>query len=134
MQPIAQYVGLDVSLDEAKACVVDETGKIVWRGKCASTPEEIEQLVRQHAAGAVRIGFETGLLSVWLYHELKKRKLPVVCIDARHAKAALSVQINKTDANDANGIAQIVRVGWYREVLVKSMDAYAVRSMIMART
>lgn len=134
MQPVAQYVGLDVSLEEAKACVVDEAGKIVWRGKCASTPDEIEQLVRRYAADAVRVGFETGLLSVWLYHELKKRGLPVICIDARHAKAALSVQINKTDANDAHGIAQIVRVGWFREVLVKSMDAYAVRSMIVART
>ncbi|MGV6873868.1 IS110 family transposase [Pseudochelatococcus sp. B33] len=134
MQYYAEYVGLDVSLEETKACVVDEAGKVIWRGKCDSTPEKIEQLVRKHAPNAVRIGFETGILSVWHFHELKKRGLPVICIDARHAKAALSVQINKTDANDALGIAQIVRVGWYREVLVKSMDTYAVRSMIIARS
>ncbi|MET4518694.1 IS110 family transposase [Bradyrhizobium sp. I1.7.5] len=134
MQPITQYVGLDVSLDETKACVVDEAGRTLWRGCCTSTPDEIEQLVRKHAPNAVRVGLETGMLSVWLFHELKKRRVPVICIDARHAKAALSLQINKTDANDAHGIAQVVRVGWYRQVLVKSMDTYAVRAMISARS
>jgi hypothetical protein len=73
------------------------------------------------------------MLSVWLFHELTKRRVPIFCIDARHAKAALSLQINKTDANDAQGIAQVVRVGWYRQVLVKSMDTYAIRAMISAR-
>lgn len=134
MQPIHQYVGLDVSLEESKACVVDEAGRTLWRGRCPSTPEDIEQLVRKRAPDAVRVGIETGMLSVWLFHELKKRDVPIIVIDARHAKAALSLQINKTDANDAHGIAQVVRVGWYREVLVKSMDTYAVRSMIVARS
>jgi transposase len=81
----------------------------------------------------VRIGLETGLLSTWLFHELKKHGLPVICIDARHAKAALSLRVNKTDANDAHGIAPIVRVGWYREVMVKSMDNHALRAMLSAR-
>lgn len=81
----------------------------------------------------MRVGLETGMLSVWLFHELKKRRVPIICIDAHHAKAALSLQINKTDANDAQGIAQVVRVGWYRQVLVKSMDTYAIRAMISAR-
>lgn len=96
MQYSREYVGLDVSLEETKACVVDEAGKVIWRGKCDSTPEKIEQLVRKHAPNAVRIGFETGILSVWHFHELKKRGLPVICIDARHAKAELSVQIKNT--------------------------------------
>ena len=74
-------------------------------------PEGIHAVVAKHAREAVRIGLETGQLSTWLFHELRARQLPVICIDARHAKAALSLQINKTDANDAHGIAQIVRVG-----------------------
>jgi len=74
---------------------------------------------------------ETGQLSTWL--SLRRLDLPVVCLDARHAKAALSLQVNKTDDNDAHGLAQIVRTGWYREVAVKSMDSQAVRVLLMAR-
>jgi transposase len=96
-------------------------------------PEGIHAVVAKHAPEAVRVGLETGQLSTWLFHELRARQLPVICIDARHAKAALSLQINKTDANDAYGIAQIVRVGWYREIGVKSMDSHAVRAMLVAR-
>jgi transposase len=127
------YVGLDVSLEHTSVCVLDEAGSVVWRGKCASEPESIAAALRKHASGAVRIGLETGLLSTWLFHELKKRDLPVICIDARHAKAALSLRVNKTDTNDAHGIAQIVRVGWYREVVVKSMDNHTLRAMLSAR-
>ena len=77
MHPMAQYVGLDVSLEETKACVVDEAGQTLWRGCCASTPDEIEQLVCKHAPNAMRVGLETGMLSVWLFHELKKRRFPI---------------------------------------------------------
>ena len=83
--------------------------------------------------GAAEYCLETGLLSTWLFHELRKQELPVICIDARHAKAALSLRINKTDTNDAHGIAQIVRVSWYREVVVKSMDNHTLRAMLSAR-
>jgi transposase len=128
------YVGLDVSLEQTSLCVVDGAGAVVWRGKCHSAPGEIAAVLAKHAIGAGRIGLETGLLSTWLFHELKARRLPVVCIDARHAKAALSLKLNKTDANDAQGIAQIIRVGWYREVAVKSMDHHALRAMLSARS
>ena len=127
------YVGLDVSLEHTSVCVLDEAGSVVWRGKCTSEPESIAASLRKHAPGAVRIGLETGLLSTWLSHELKRRDLPLICIDARHAKAALSLRVNKTDTNDAHGIAQIVRVGWYREVVVKSMDNHTLRAMLSAR-
>jgi transposase len=127
------YVGLDVSLEQTSICVVDDAGAVVWRGKCSSTADSIAAVIGKHALGVVRIGLETGLLSTWLFHELRKMKLPVICIDARHAKAALSLRVNKTDANDAHGIAQIVRVGWYREVAVKSMDNHALRAMLSAR-
>src|ERR1700680_4590534 len=114
-----QYVGLDVSLKETSICVIDDADKIVWRGRADSTPEAIASAVKQHAPHAVRIGRESGQLSSWLFHGLKEAGLPVICVDARHAKAALSLKVNKTDANDALGLAQIMRVGWYREVTVK---------------
>src|SRR3712207_1466827 len=116
------YVGLDVSLETTSVCVLDEKGGVLWRGKVASTPEAIAAAVRAHAPEVGRIGLETGPLCTWHWHALREAGLPVVCLDARHAKAALSLQLNKTDANDAYGLAQIVRTGWYREVAVKSLD------------
>src|SRR4051794_9485806 len=127
------YVGLDVSLEETAICVLDKTGKVIWRGRCPSDPEVIARIVWDRAPFAVRIGLETGQLSTWLVHSLRRLGLPVVCLDARHAKAALSLQVNKTDDNDAHGLAQIVRTGWYREVAVKGMDSQAVRVLLMAR-
>jgi transposase len=78
----------------------------------------------------VRIGLESGPLSTWHWHALKAMGLPVVCLDSRHAQATMSGQVNK---NDAHGLAQIVRVGWYREVGVKSLDSHTIRSMLGAR-
>jgi transposase len=83
-----QYVGLDVSLKETSICVIDDADKIVWRGRAASTPEAVASAVKQHAPHAVRIGLESGQLSGWLFHGLKEVGLPVICVDARHAKAA----------------------------------------------
>lgn len=100
-----QYVGLDVSLETTAVCVIDGQGAMVWRGKCASTLESITAAVQTYAPAAVRVGLETGQLSNWLTLNLRRRGLPIVCLDARHAKAALSLQINKTDANDAFGLA-----------------------------
>lgn len=113
---LKQYVGLDVSLDLTSIAVVDENDQVVWRGSVVSTPDAITEVVQKHAKRADRVGLEAGQLSAWLYHGLRAKGLPVICIDARHAKAALSLKINKTDANDALGLAQIMRVGWYREV------------------
>jgi transposase len=81
----------------------------------------------------VRIGVETGAMTPWLVHELRKLGLETVCLDARHARAALKMQINKTDQNDAEGLAQIVRTGWYRSVHVKSLDSHRVRAILGAR-
>jgi transposase len=133
MSQSKQYVGLDVSLKETSICVIDDADKIVWRGQVDSTPEAIASAVKQHAPHAVRIGLESGQLSSWLFHELKEAGLPVICVDARHAKAALSLKVNKTDANDALGLAQIMRVGWYREVTVKGLDCQAERALLVAR-
>jgi transposase len=128
-----QYVGLDVSLKETAVCVLDERGERVWQGKCSSAPDDIEAVIRRRAPGAVRIALETGPLCVWHWHALREAGLPVVCLHARHAKAALMMQLNKTDPNDAFGLAQIVRCGWYREVEVKSLDSHRVRLLLSAR-
>ena len=128
-----QHVGLDVSLEQTSVCVVDGDGKTLWQGKCASTPEAIAATIRAKAPAVVRIGLESGPLSSWHWHELRKAGLPVVCLDARHAKAALALQLNQTDRNDARGLARIVRTGWYREVAVKSVDSQLVRSLLTTR-
>lgn len=128
-----QYVGLDVSLEETSLCVVNESGDVVFRGRVASTPEAIERAVRSKAPAAERVVLEAGPLSTWLWHELRAAGLPVVCADARHAKAALKMQVNKTDDNDAEGLARIAHSGWYREVRVKSLRSHFERSLLGAR-
>jgi transposase len=128
-----QYVGLDVSQKETTVCVIDGDGKRVWQGTCRSIPDAMAEVVRTKAPQAIKVAMETGPLAVWHWHELKAAGVPIVCIHARHAKAALSMQINKTDANDAFGLAQIVRTGWYRPVDVKSMESHKLRLLVAAR-
>jgi transposase len=127
------YVGLDVSLKETSICVVDGSGEIVCEGAVLSEPEAIAEFVKTEAPQAKRIGLETGPTSTWLWHELRALGLPVICIDARHAKAALSMQINKSDRNDAAGLARIMQCGWYREVLVKRLSCHEVRAALNSR-
>ena len=102
------YVGLNVSLKQTSICVVDQSGTVVREGSSISDPEAISVYVRSKAPDAVRIGLETGPTSTWLWTELKRFGLPVICIDARHAKAVLKMQINKSDRNDAIIIAAAV--------------------------
>jgi transposase len=130
---MTQYVGLDVSQKTTAICVVDAAGRRLWRGQCASVPERIEQVVRHQAGDDAQIGIETGPMTPWLVHELRGRGLEVTCLDARNARAALKMQLNKTDQNDAEGLAQIMRTGWYRSVHVKSLEAYRARALLGAR-
>ena len=127
------YVGLDVSQKLTAICVVDDTGRRLWRGQCTSDPEQIERTVRRHGGEDARIGLETGPMTPWLVHKLRGRGLTVTCLDARHARAALKMQINKTDQNDAEGLAQIMRTGWYRSVHVKSFNSHRARALLGAR-
>jgi transposase len=128
-----QYVGLDVSQKETSVCVVDEQGRLMFEGKVKSTPGALTDLIHRRAPQAERIGFETGAMASWLWHELRRVGLPVVCIDARHAHAALSVRINKSDKNDARGLAELIRIGWHREVAVKSEESQKIRAVLVAR-
>ena len=130
---MTRFVGLDVSQKLTAICVVDETGRRLWRGQCATDPGQIERTVRGHAGGDAKIGVETGPMTPWLVHELRARGLDVTCLDARHASAALKMQMNKTDQNDVEGLAQIMRTGWYRPVHVKSLDAHRARALLDAR-
>ncbi len=127
------YVGMDVSLKETSLCVVDGKGEIVSEGTVLSEPSAIAAFTKVKAAGAKRIGLETGPTTTWLWHELRALGLPVICIDARHAKAALSMQINKSDRNDAVGLARIMQCGWYKEVQVKSLACHEVRAVLNSR-
>jgi transposase len=127
------YVGMDVSLKETSICVVDGKGEIVSEGTVISEPSAIADVLRSKAPGAVCIGLETGPTTTWLWHELRRLGLPVICIDARHAKAVLSMQINKSDRNDAVGLARIMQCGWYKEVQVKSVSCHEVRAVLNSR-
>lgn len=109
---MTEYIGLDVSMKET-AVSIRRGGERIWRGKCTSDPNIIAELVRKRAQAAKRIVFETGPLSVWSYHSLRSEGLPAVCIDARHAKAALDMAANKTEANDADGLAHLAEVGFF---------------------
>jgi transposase len=130
---MVHYVGLDVSLKQTSICVVNETGSIVRECVADSDPETIAALVRSKAPDVVRIGLETGPTSTWLWTELKRLGLPVICIDARHAKAVLKMQINKSDRNDAAGIARIMQTGWFKEVRVKDLDSHALKALLTSR-
>ena len=127
------YVGMDVSLKETSICVVDGSGEIVSEGTVISEPAAIAAFIEAKAGCALRIGLETGPTTTWLWHELRALCLPVICIDARHAKAALSMQINKSDRNDAVGLARIMQCGWYKEVQVKSVSCHELRAVLNSR-
>jgi len=130
---MVHYVGLDVSLKQTSICVVDQAGSIVREGVVDSNPGAIAAFVRLNAREVGRIGLETGPTATWLWTELKRLGLPVICIDARHAKAVLKMQINKSDRNDASGIARIMQTGWFKAVQVKDLESHAVRALLASR-
>jgi transposase len=127
-----EFIGLDVSLKDT-AISIRRGGKRVWRGKCPSDPKLIAEIIRKRAPNAKRVVFETGPLSVWFFHALVAEGLPAICIDARHAAKALDMAANKTDANDADGLAHIAEVGFYKEVRVKSFDSMLIRTLVNGR-
>jgi transposase len=127
------YAGLDVSVKETSICIVDETGKICREVKVPSHPEDLLRVLQDPAWNLVRVGLEAGPLSQWLFSGLAEVGLPVVCIETRHARAYLKAQINKTDRNDARGIAQMMRVNLFRPVHVKTLASQKQRALLTAR-
>ncbi|RVO73547.1 IS110 family RNA-guided transposase [Sinorhizobium medicae] len=127
------YAGLDVSVKETSICIVDETGKICRELKVTSHPEDLARALTDPAWQLARVGLEAGPLSQWLFDGLWRAGLPAICIETRHAKAFLRAQVNKSDRNDARGIAQMVRVGLYRPVHVKTLESQNRRALLSAR-
>lgn len=131
---MVEYVGFDVSKEETSYCVMDKDGKVLARGKTATDPTALFEALREHCLCPERIVMETGTLSHWLVRELRERGLPVELIDARQAHAVMKLQHNKTDANDAELLAEIARTGFCRPVAVKSEEAQGGRIALKARS
>jgi transposase len=127
------FAGLDVSVKETSVCIVDDAGKIVQEVRVASEPEALLQVLTNTIYRCKRVGLEAGPLSQWLYSVLAEAGLPVICVETRHMRAMLKAQINKTDRNDARGIAQMMRVGLYRPVHVKTLRSQKLRVLLTHR-
>jgi transposase len=127
------YAGIDVSLERSSVCVVDATGRIVREAKVASEPEALVAFLGRLGMAVTRVGLEAGPLSQWLHEGLAKAGFEAVLLETRHVKAALSAMVVKTDRKDARGIAQLLRMGWYRPVHRKSPPAQEVRALLVGR-
>ncbi len=130
---MAHYAGIDVSLERSSVCVVDAAGRIVREAKVPSEPEALVRFFNQLGVPVVRIGLEAGPLSQWLHAGLTAAGLEAVLLETRHVKAALSAMVVKTDRKDARGIAQLLRMGWFRPVHRKSPPAQEVRALLVGR-
>src|SRR5215207_187992 len=127
------FVGLDVSVKETAICVVDEQGRVVARATVESGPAAIVSWLLARGIRYGRVGLEAGPMSPWLYAGLVEAGLPAVCVETRHMHAALSARINKTDRNDAHGIAQMMRVGLFKPVHVKTPASQLRRLLLTSR-
>jgi transposase len=127
------FAGLDVSVKDTSVCIVDDAGKIIREVKVASEPDALLAVLTNRSYHFKRIGLEAGPLSQWLFSALAEAELPVVCVETRHMRALLKSQINKTDRNDARGIAQMTRVGLYRPVHVKTLRSQKLRMLLTHR-
>jgi transposase len=127
------YAGLDVSLEETAVCLVDADGHALREQKASSEPGAIAEVLAAYASGLRKVGIEASSLGGWLQKELAGRGFEAVMIESHHTHVSLSTMRNKTDRNDARGIAQLMRLGWYKVVHVKSLDAQRLRMLLGAR-
>src|SRR5437899_4753088 len=127
------FAGLDVSGKETSVCMMDNAGKVVREARVATEPEALLQVLTNTIYRFKRVGLEAGPLSQWLYSVLAEAGLPVICVETRHMRAVLKAQINKTDRNDARGMAQMMRVGIYRPVHVKTLRSQKLRMLLTHR-
>src|ERR1700686_4050848 len=127
------FAGLDVSVKKTSICIVDDTGGLVREVKIASEPEALLQVLANPTYHFKPLGLEAGPQSQWLFSALAEAGLPVICVETRHMRAVLQAQINKTDRNDARGMAQMMRAGLYRPVHVKTLRSQKLRMLLTHR-
>ena len=127
------FAGLDASLETINICIVDHDGNVLLERKVDAEPDAIVAVLESFGRPFKRIGLEAGPTSSWLYSGLRSAGYPAICLECRHVKAGLSAMRNKTDRNDARGIAHLVRLGWFRQVFVKSDEAQRVRMLLVNR-
>src|SRR6202158_5563165 len=112
---------------------MDANASVPREIKVKSTPAAISRALRRHAPEAERIGIEAGASSSWLCRQLREAGHPIIHMESRHAHRALSMRLNKTDKNDARGLADLMRVGWFKSVHSRTLDSQYTRSMLLAR-
>jgi transposase len=127
------YAGIDVSLESSSVCVVEATGRVVREAKIASEPEALVGWFHQLGVEMARIGLEAGPLSQWLYAAMRDAGLAVELLETRHVRDAFKAMPVKTDRKDARGMAQLMRLGWFRPVHCKSLPAQETRALLTAR-
>jgi transposase len=127
------FAGLDVSLRETSVCIIDNDGKVIRESKVETASEALQSALSEHAKELGRIGVEASSIGIWMQRELQAMGLPIVVVETRHMRNALSAMRNKTDRNDARGIAQMVRLGWFRPVHVKSLENQKLRTLLANR-
>src|SRR5215212_4468891 len=127
------YAGIDVALERSSVCVVDATGRIVREAKVASEPEALIGWLRGLGLALARVGLEAGPLSRWLYAAMRDAGLAVELLETRHVRDAFKAMPVKTARKDARGIAQLLRLGWFRPVHRKSVPAQETRALLTAR-
>lgn len=131
---MSHYVGLDVSQDLTAICVVDEQGTIAHECAVSTEPAAITAYLHSLELSFHRVGLETGPFTHWLFHALCEAGFPTVCLEARHAHAVMKAQLVKTDKNDARGLAQMVRTGWFKSVHIKSAESQKIRVLLNNRS
>src|SRR5215208_8355752 len=127
------YAGIDVALERSSVCVVDATGQIVREAKVASEPEALIGWLRGLGVALARVGLEAGPLSQWLYAAMREAGLAAELLETRHVRDAFKAMPVKTARKDARGIAQLLRLGWFRPVHRKSVPAQETRALLTAR-
>jgi len=130
---VANYVGLDIGLEHTAVCIMDQEGTILQEAMVPTDPDAITMYLSEIGLSFKRIGMEACPLSQWLFDGLVKAGFPAICVEIRHLKAAMSAMTHKSDHNDARGIAQVMRTGWFRSVHVKSRMSQEARMLLTSR-